>query len=142
MNNVIFNIIREIVEPYRLIACCITNATGTHSEYVMLIALSTAKISRKLLNVKVYVRCLSCPILNTRDGPFEVFLIDYRSLQRQSLRCHLTSHQSVGSANVRTECHKYLLQTVKYTEWRTQTQSHAALRRCRLRPCLAQNLNW
>jgi len=55
-----------------------------------------------------------------RDRPFEVFLTDYRIVQRQGLRCLLTSHQSVGSANVRTKCHKYLLQTFKYTEWRTQ----------------------
>jgi hypothetical protein len=49
------NIIRRI-----LIACWITNATDTHSEYVILIAFFTATmVTRTRPNVTLYVHCLS-----------------------------------------------------------------------------------
>jgi len=41
------------------IACWIPHATGTHSEYVILIALSTL-VTRTRLNVALYVHSLSC----------------------------------------------------------------------------------
>ena len=42
------------------IACWIPKATNTHTEYLILIAFSTATLeARKLLNVTSYVNCLS-----------------------------------------------------------------------------------
>ena len=43
------------------IACWITKATNTHSEYVILIDFSTATmVARTRLDVTLYVHCLSC----------------------------------------------------------------------------------
>ena len=48
------NIIRHMC-----IACCVTKATDTHSEYVNTYSFSTAKmVTRTLLNVTLYVHCL------------------------------------------------------------------------------------
>jgi hypothetical protein len=54
------NIIRRM-----RIACWITKATDTHSDYVILIAFSTATVvTRTRLNVTLYVHCLYCYFLS------------------------------------------------------------------------------
>jgi hypothetical protein len=43
------------------IACCITKATGTHSEYVILIAFPRQQWLRERASMlRLYVHCLSC----------------------------------------------------------------------------------
>jgi len=42
------------------IACWITKATDTHSEYVILIAFHGKMIMRKSFNVTFYIHCPSC----------------------------------------------------------------------------------
>jgi hypothetical protein len=61
-------ILKNIAKPYRpqmtiwrvRIACWITKATDTHSEYGIFNAFSTATMAaRSLLNITLYVHCLS-----------------------------------------------------------------------------------
>ena len=69
-NRAVYEIMRtNIVDPDRpkmtiwrtSILSWIPKATNTHSEYVIFIAFSTATVvARTLLNVTLYVHCLSC----------------------------------------------------------------------------------
>ena len=50
------------------ITCRITEATDTYSEYITIIAFSTATmVTRTRSNVEFYVRCLSCYICSRRE---------------------------------------------------------------------------
>ena len=74
-NRTIYEIMwKTIVEPDRpqvairrmRIACWITKATGTHSEYEMMIAFPQQQWLRERASVlRLYVRCLSCCYLES-----------------------------------------------------------------------------
>jgi hypothetical protein len=84
-------------------ACWVTNATDTHSEYVILIAFTRQKIVKATrLNVTLYVHCLPCQVLTAVLYRIPFFLytilrrwvVGYRLVESRR-RLHLQGYRAV-----------------------------------------------